>query len=203
MTARIAKEFALQAGIHYEGRFIVNTYLMELHMDVTTEDIREQNIALDRIKYLFDMCFDSCVFVDQQDIAAIDNYCKAGIRVCTLPDSPYDQVVAAVLLSKFNTITEQKLFVDEICISSRICDDLSFYVTSDEEIPFNAVNGVWWKENNASISDGFNKPNKKEKILQLKKDIPDWTAIGLTWKPKPNAKNSKVVFIDPESSHPN
>lgn len=203
MTARISKDFALSAGIHYEGKYIINNYLLKLHMDVTTEDMREQNIALDRIKYLLEECFDSCVFVDQQDIAALDNYSKAGMKVCTVPDGPYDQIIGAVLLSKFNAVTEHKLFVDEIVISSRICDDVDFYISSEEDMPVSTVGSYWWKENNTLISDWVIKPSKKEKIVELKKEIPDWVNLGLTWKPKAKAKNSKVVFIDSDHSQPN
>ena len=202
MTARISKDFALNTGIHYEGKFTINTYLLKLNMEVATEDIREQNIAMERIKYLLEECFDSCVFVDQQDIAALDNYTKAGMKVSTIPDGPYDQIIGAVLMNKFNTVTEKMLYIDEIQISSVIGDDVDFYIASDDDIPLLGTGNHWWRENNTSISDWVKKPNKKDKIVELKKEIPDWSDIGLSWKPKPKAKNSKVEFIDGETTQP-
>ena len=196
MNARISREFTLDAGIHYEGRFLINSYVMELFMDVTTEDVREQNIALERVKYLLTEALDSCVFVDYQDVAAIDNYLKANMKVCPVPEGPYDQIIGSVLMSKFNAVTEGKLFVTEVKICSRICDDLNFYVEYDEEMPLHTNIGTWWHENNTSICDIKLKPNRKEKIVELKRESKDWDDVGLTWKPKTKGK-PKIVYIDP------
>lgn len=196
MNAKISREFSLDAGIHYEGKFIINSYMIKLFMSVTTDDVREQNIALERIKYLISEVFDSCVFVDYQDIAAIDNYLKANMKVCPVPEGPYDQIIGSVLMSKFNAVTEKKLFVDEIKINSRICDDLNFYVEYDEELPLHMQIGTWWHENNTSICDMKLKPNRKEKVVQLKRESKDWDDVNLSWKPKSKGK-TKIVYIDP------
>lgn len=198
MNARISREFTLDAGIHYEGRFLINSYIIELFMDVTTDDVREQNIALERVKYLLTESLDSCVFVDYQDVAAIDNYLKANMKVCPVPEGPYDQIIGSVLMSKFNSVTEGKLFITEVKIGSRICDDLQFYVEYDEEMPLHTNIGTWWHENNTSICDVRLKPNNKDKVVELKRESKDWDDIGLTWKPKTKGK-PKIVYIDPVS----
>ena len=196
MNTRVSREFAFQAAIHYEDSFIINSYHLDMSMDVTTEDIREQNIALDRIKYLLSECFENCVFIEFSETKAIDAYLKAGLKVCQLPEEPFDQIVAAVLLSKFNTVTEKKLFISEIKIRSSICDDVTFYVTSEEDIEFYGSPNVWWTENNASIFD-TNKRTKKEKIVELRKEPIDWNSIGLSWKEKKSTSkdNGEIVFI--------
>ncbi len=195
MNTRISRIFVFQAAIHYENNFILNDYEIELFMDVTTEDIREQNIAMDRIKYLFDVSLDSCIFVDVRDSKAIDLYSRAGIAVCPLPDEPYDQVLAAVLLCKLNMITEKHLFVTEIKIKSRICDDVVFYVAHDEEAEFQHLSNVWWNENNPNVSNSIKK-SKKEKVVELKKEPGDWNSLGLSWKEE--KKKGEVVFIPVE-----
>ncbi len=197
MNARISRNFTIESGIHYEGKYIVNSYMLEVFMTVNTEDTREQNIALDRIKYLVEEVFDSCVFVDQQDLAAIDNYMKANMKVCPVPEGPYDQVIGLLLMSKFNTVAEDRLLIYEIKISSRVCDDLNFYVEVDEELPI-VLAGNWWHENNTSICDIKQKVNKKDKVLQLKREVVDWADLDLVWTPKPKIK-SKVVYIAHEN----
>lgn len=192
MNARISRKFAFSAAIHYEGNFILNSYEIDLYMDVTTEDVREQNIAMDRIKYLFDMSLDSCVFVDMKESKFIELYEKAGIVVCPLPDEPYDQVVAAVLLCKINAITENHLFVTEIKIRSGICDDVVFYIAYNEEAEFQSLSNVWWNENNPNIRS-YTKKSKKEKVVELKKEPSDWNSLGLSWKEE--HKKGEVVFI--------
>lgn len=195
MNARISREFAFQAAIHFENNFIINSYGLTLFMDVTTENIREQNIALERIKYLIHECFENCLFIDISNKTAIENYLKAGIRVCTLPDEPYDQVVAAVLLSKFNAVTEKKLVISEIKINSVICDEVSFYITPDENFDFYTNSETWWTESSPTITECRKKPTKKEKIVELTKELTDWTTLDMGWKEKNDLKGSEIVFF--------
>lgn len=195
MSATISRSFTLQAAIYYEENFIINNYEIKLYMDVNTDNIREQNIAMDRIKYLFDVCLDSCVFIDAKNIKIIDLYDKAGLVICPLPDEPFDQIIGALLIRKINAITENNLFVTEIKIKSRICDDVVFYVSCEEEIEFKNLQGVWWNENSPNISINAKK-TKKEKIVNLKKESIDWNILGLGWKEE--TKKGEVVFIPVE-----
>lgn len=193
MNARISRKFVFQAAIHHEETFIVNDYEIELFMDVTTDDIRLQNVAMDRIKYLFEYCLDSCIFVDIHDSKAIDLYTKANMKVCPLPDEPYDQVIAAVLISKTNAISEKHLFTTEIKIKSRICDDVAFYVSFNEEAEFQYLKNVWWTENSPNINSI--KRSKKEKVVELRKEPKDWNTIGLGWKEAMQCDKGEVVYI--------
>jgi hypothetical protein len=196
MSAKVARSFEFQSAVHFEGTFAINTYNIELSIDVQTEDPREQQIALERIKYIFSECLESCVFVNKNETKSIDAYLKAGIKVCTIPEDPFDQIVAAVLLSKFNTITENKIHITDIKIKSLICDDVVFFVSDNEDISFTDLDNGWWNANNAAISD-IQKTSKKEKIVEIKRETVDWNTLGLTWKQKraSNKENGEIVFI--------
>lgn len=193
MNTKISKKFYFQSGVHYSGTFIINNYDIELFMDVNTDDMREQNIAMDRINYLFSLCLDNCVFVTEEDTDAIKLYSKAGMAVCPLPEEPFDQIVGAVLLSKFNIITEGKLIVTDVKISSKICDDVIFYISYEEDFGLLVDKSKWWNENQPNISTTNNKKNAKEKIVDLKKDSVDWNTLGLGWKEE--TKKGEIVFI--------
>ncbi len=196
MSAKVSRDFVFNTAVHFEGIFIINSYEINLTMLVNTEDNREQNIALERIKYLINECLENSIFVNAKETKTIDLYLKAGLKVCPLPDDPFDQIVGAVLLQKFNVITEQKLYVTEIDIKSAICDDVKFYLSADDEIDFFQNENVWWNDNSASIFD-YTKKSKKEKIVELKKEVTDWNLIGLSWKEKrkSNKDNGEIVFI--------
>lgn len=195
MNSKISKKFYLDACIHKDGTFLVNPYELELSMNVKTEDFSEQNIALGRVCYLIDEAFDSCVFVDLLDIAAIENYKKAGIKVCSIPEGPYDQIVGLILMSKINAVTEHKLIVEEIQITSKSCDSLCFYISIDNSMGYDSPE-YWWNQNSLSITDRNMKSSKKEKIVELNRgSIKDWDEIGLSWKPKAKS-NANIVYID-------
>jgi hypothetical protein len=193
MNARISKKFFFQAAVHHEKTFLINDYDIQLHMIVATDDIREQNIAMDRIKYLFEFCLENSIFINSSDTKAVDLYSKANIRICPLPEDPYDQIIGIVIMNKCNVIAEEKLIVTSIEIKSKLCDDVVFYISADEEVEFTHHHNVWWNENNPS-TNGY-KSSKKEKIVELKKEPKDWNSVGLGWKQNDNCDKGEILFI--------
>jgi len=194
MNARISKDFSFLAGIHTENSFVINSYQIGLNIEVNTIEIREQNIAMERIK-LFLATLEDCVFVNEQEKAAIENYKKAGLKVCTLPDDPYDQVVAVVLMKKLNTITEEKLTIYDISILSLVCDDVKFYVSIHDQTEYDEIKNSWWTQNNIAIIDDVKKSHKKDKIVPLHKNTLDWNNVGLNFKEGADQPNSVLIEL--------
>lgn len=194
MSTKISRDFGFASAIHFENIFIINSYLIDLSIDVRTEDIREQNIALDRIKYFIYECLSNCIFIEHTETKMIDLYLKAGLKVCPLPEEPYDQIVGSVLLLKCNAITENKIFVTDIKIKSSICDDVVFYISEEEASTINVTPNIWFNDNSPLISDY--KKTRKEKVVELKKENPDWNSVGLSWKEKNKSRDKgEIVFI--------
>lgn len=195
MTAKISRQFSFQSGTHFENQFIINNYDITLYMEILTEDSFLQTIAFERIKFIFYNKLENCVFVSSKEKKAIENYITAGINVCTLPDEPYDQVVAGVLLKKFNSIAEQKIHVYEIKIRSYMCDDIEFYINYDDQIdPITGTEG-WWNNSDMSINNLPKFKNTVEKVIELKKEKVDWTNVNLSWKSKNNKSGQEIVVF--------
>lgn len=196
MTARISKEFSFNAAIHFENMFIINNYEVNLFMDVNTEDMEEQTIALERLKYLFEECFENGLFIHlHQEKQIIENYLKAGLKLITLPDEPYDQVVASVIMKKVDSILEEKMFVEEISILSKICEGVEFHIGSDEDLDLLHTKDAWWFSPLPVVNDLAKK--SKDKVVKLKKDAIDWSTLCLNWSSdtKKN-KNQDVVILN-------
>ena len=51
MNPKIEKTFTLYAAVHFQDKFIINLYDFSVSMEVETDSVKEQNIAMDRIKY--------------------------------------------------------------------------------------------------------------------------------------------------------
>lgn len=195
MSAKISRQFYFYAAIYFDELFLINAYNIDLTMTVMTEDIREQNVALDRIKFLLNDCLENAVFISHKETKIIDLYSKAGLKLCLLPEEPFDQVVGAVLLHKFNAILEKKLHVSELKIQSLICDNVLFYISSDDEIDFINNTTGWYMDTSPRISENFRR-TKKDKVVELKKEMLDWNTIGLNWKEKSDHKDAgEIVFI--------
>lgn len=194
MNTQIEKDFDLQACVHFQDTFFMNFYDFTLCMEVNTDSIREQNVAMDRIKYLIYESIENSIFVCFSDQTAIDNYTKAGLKVCMTPEEPYDQIVALLILLKLNAICEGKIKITDIKLTSKLSDDVRFnedFETAQQAV---TING-WWNEVHPNLCSSSQ--DKKEKIVKLVKD--SWGDLGLGWKEK-KSKPAEILFsIRPDS----
>lgn len=196
MTARIIRGFQFQTGVYFSGDFYVNMYDMQLQFNVLNESIREQNIALDRIKYLMQECIEHSIMIYESETATIEKYLDADLRVCTLPEEPYDQIIGIMLLEKINAITEGRLVATDITIGSTMSDGVECLHSEDENIgPFRLAG--WWQENNTKIAN-YAPKSKGKKIVKLSKPAVEWKDVGLSYNESDDiiidSTNSGIVF---------
>ena len=192
MPTRISRDFEFLAAVHFEGNFIMNQYSLTLSLDVNVDSIIEQNIGMDRIKYLVYEVLDSAVFVGQEEEAAAQKYQEAGLKVCILPEEPYDQIITILLFHKLNAICEGKLSVTHIQLNSMLSDEVGFMIDNDEatELQPHFKNG-WWVENSTAIAGKF-ATTKRDKVVKLVKKS-DWGSVGLDWEEK-ESSNAEIIF---------
>ena len=201
MTARIARMFEFQAGVQFADEFFMNTYSMDVQFNVETESIREQNIALERIKYFLNEQLEHSVLCIGTEEAQIAKFLDAGLKVCTLPEEPYDQIIGIMILSKINAITEGKLVATDITISSRMSDEVSCLYSIEENAGPFLLKG-WWKDSSPSINDITPKPSSK-KIVKLNKPKSNWDDMALGWEEaiivSKEFSNAEIVFASFEN----
>lgn len=152
-------------------------------MLVETESIAEQNIALDRVVHFLGLVLHSCVFVHQDDTDAINKYKTADIRVCTLPEEPYDQIISMVLLVKLNAITEGRMIITDLTLGSNMSDGVRFCTVA--EVAANMIDSspeLWWNAPALCI-EHCSKDNDDSKVVKLFGQT-GWAEVGLEWKPK-------------------
>jgi len=190
MSVKLEKTFSFQASVHLQDKFLMNIYDFTLSMEVGTDSIREQNIAMERIKYFLTECLENSIFVHKEEKKIIENYSTAGIKVCSVPDEPYDQIVATLILLKLIAITEGKLLITDIYLVSKLSDDVKLWLEIDD-IDDEYTNDGWWNKTSTCITDSP-KSNKKDKILKLFNNN-EWNDVGLHWKTKPTSAD--VTFI--------
>jgi len=195
MTARITRDFHFVAGVYFEDELYMNTYDLNIHFSVESTLIAEQNIALERIKYLIHS-IDNHVFINNQNEASIEKLKNSNVRVCIIPEEPYDQIIAIMLLVKINSITEGRLIADDIGLMSRMSDGVSCLHSIDENTGPFRLKG-WWNDSSPKIS---NQTVKTKKIVKLKKSDNNWDDLGLGWIAKKESNStSEIVFASFES----
>ena len=174
--------------MYFENQFIINQYDFSIVLEVNTDSMYEQNIAMERLKYLIYECFENSVFVAMNETDIIEKYTKANLKVCIIPEDPYDQIIALLILLKVNAVCEGKLNVTDIVFASKLSDGVKFmenHDTAKNAIPKDG----WWDNKFPSLCSKLQA--KKGKVVKLIKD--EWSDLELGWNQKKN-KPAEVVF---------
>jgi hypothetical protein len=199
MTARINSAFAFTTGVYFGNEFILNNYEIDVDFNVESEIIREQNIALERIKYFLNLCVQNSIFICEDEDEVIQKYLDADLKVCTLPEEPYDQIIGIMLISKLNSINEGRLVVTDITISSSMSDGVWCKHSIEENLgPFNKPG--WWNDSSTKINT-VSKKNKSKKIVKLIKNNVSWEDLYLGWEETPinaitTGPSNEVMFAN-------
>jgi len=201
MSARIHTALAFNAGVFFEGRFFMNSYEIDLTLEVDTESIKEQNVALERMKYFLQETLADSVLIQDTETATIEKYLNADLKVCILPEDPYDQVIAIMLISKLNAIAEGRLHVTDIAVGSSLSEGVSCMVSDDDFMGPLEANG-WWKECSTKINDLASRPSSKKVVKLIKPGI-EWSDVFLGWDeksaPKEQKPNTEILFASFDS----
>lgn len=200
MTARIQRDFQFIAGVHIDNELYLNSYDVEVNFVVESESILEQNIALDRVKYFFLEKLDNAILIHQTSTDVIEKFIDTGMKILLLPEEPYDQIVGIMLLTKINAITENRLVVTDIVITSRMSDGVSYMHSLEENVgPF--ITKGWWNESGPNTNTRILK-NKTKKVVKLTKTISSWEDISLGWIPKISLESEQadVVLVNFEKT---
>jgi hypothetical protein len=201
MTTRIEREFSFQAGVYFKDSFAMNLYEFSVCMNVETDSIREQNVAMERIKYFVSEHLENSIFIEASEQKMIDKYVTCGFKVCTIPEEPYDQMIATMLLLKLNSIAEGRLEITDIALGTRLSDDVRFLFDCESDAgPFERED--WWTEPSVRMTSVPRTQNKKDKIVQLfKTTATDWHDLNLSWKEKSLSVSdrSEISFVPAET----
>jgi hypothetical protein len=178
MTARIQRSFEFLAGVHFGSEFFTNKYNVDIHFNVESESIDEQNVALERIKYFLDDCLQHSILIHTNETRLIEQLYNLNFKLCTLPEEPYDQIVNIMLFQKINALTEGRLVITDISTTSDMSDGVTCFHSYDENVGPLKLKG-WWNDNTVKTTDY--KP-KGKKVVKLTKTSFDWEEVGLSWQ---------------------
>lgn len=194
MNVRLQYPLNFTAGIYYNGQMAMNNYTLKLYMITNTPDGVASNIAYDRIKHFIYNEVDSAIFINSDNVDQCKLYHAAGLNIVTLPSDPVDQLVGIMLQHKLSAITEGRLLIAEIEISSSIGDGLVYSYgdgedVSDLDIP------TWWKSSGLAHHDSS--LIDSDNILSIHQNS-IWHEFDLAWpsdEDEPPTGNT-VVFAD-------
>ena len=174
-NVRIGYSPTFTAGILIPTGVIMNTFSVDVQLMTTTSDHIDQNIALERIKYvIFEQLSDS-IILGSTDKKQITKFANAGFRTIIIPSEPADQLIGLAIWCKINAITKGVFDLIDLSIRSNLGGGICYLHNEDESLgPFE--NKGWWNDpspNCAEIVD------TKKKIVSLIN--PTWKTLDLEW----------------------
>jgi hypothetical protein len=144
MNVRLQYTANFNAGIYYNGQMQMNNYVAKIYMLTNTPDGIASNVALDRIKHFIYTQIDSSIFIDSENQEQCQRYVAANLNVTTFPGGPVDQLVGIMLYYKLKAITEDRMLIGEVEISSGLGEGL-IYIHGDNESVNDVTIPDWWE----------------------------------------------------------
>ena len=192
MNVRIQFPLTFTAGIFYDNQLQMNSYMLKLYMITNSIDGNVSNIAFDRIKHFIYNEIESSIFINSIYKEQCELYNNAGIKITTLPGDPVDQLIGIMLQHKLTAITEGRLIVAEIEISSELCDGLIYMHAEGENLADLNV-PEWWQTSDLIHCD--NDLINSEKILSIHQNS-IWRDLDLIWpNDDKNEQTENTVFF--------
>ena len=193
MNVKIGCTLRLTAGAWFNDRLIMNNYTITLKLLTITSDHHNQNVALDRQKYLVEQCLTDTIFISDSESERIELLQAAGLGVTVLPEEPVDQVIGMALFSKFNAVMEGNMIVRAILISSEAGDDIIYeHDAAENNQPFEDTNGWWNNHEPTHESESAVGQNDTLVILPTGKL---WREVGLEWDAGTDTKTQENILV--------
>ena len=148
-----------------------------------------QTCALPIFHYFLYDKLEHAFFIKDTEKKLIDKLTNLGMKACPIPEEPYDQIIALVLISKLNAITEGRLIITDIVIESRLSDGVKFKENAETAQHVLGQNG-WWRGFQPTIVDLPKYKLSDAKVVQLINN--EWNEVCLSWKEKAPSNTEKI-----------
>lgn len=192
MNVRLNKTWQWQSGLVYQDVFYINTYTATVHMHTTSMYDHDHDVAYGRMEYWFqDVMQDSVMLA--ADSAAVKAYAATGQRLLLFPDQPVDQLVGIMLCLKLNAITEGRLVITDLDLSSVHGADMTYHHNQAEAAGPLSTAG-WWRDCRPIWTHASSSP-RGSKVVSLSRAA-EWNSLDLDWPLAPRSQDSSIVFAD-------
>lgn len=188
MNVRIEYPAEFLAGAYWENMVLMNRYTVRCEMTTGTTDNVEQNIALERMKWILFHAMQNSVFVDGKEKSAIKKLEAAGIKTVPLPAQPVDQVVGMMLYCKLDAVMEGRINLSQLAISSDLGENVIYYQNNLESLgPLNEKG--WWHDPEPMCSNTRSNVGKVVNIDPAQ----TWKSLDLHWTRDESESTANVL----------
>lgn len=191
MNVKIEYPAEFLSAVYWNEKVMFNCYTVRCEMITGTKDNIEQNIALERLKYILFVQMQNSVFIDAREKAAIKKLEAAGLRTIPLPEQPVDQIVGMMLYCKLDAVMEGRIVMGQLKLSSELGENIIYSHTDMETIgPFQQRG--WWNSVEPACSDFKTTTGK---VVDISTKPASWQSLDLHWSQNDDQTDNTVVVF--------
>lgn len=191
MNVRLQVQTSFIAGVYYRDQLMMTNYYVDIDILTSSTDGEQQNVAMDRLKYMLDEVFSNCIFISDTEKLAIKRLQDAGIFTVALPEQPFDQIIGIMLYCKLQAVMEERLNIIELRLNSDLGNKVTYCHCDLESLGPFAKDGWWHKAD--LICEDF-KERDAEKVVKIEKLL-SWQDLNLGWESEDtNEQEKKIVY---------
>jgi len=179
-----------QSSVLIQGLILPNIYTATVTFDFNTSEKEKQIVSFDRMQFLFNGILANNMLANVENPLVTDLYNLTDTVINTLPSEPYDEILAAIIMSKIIAITENNILVDQVDVSSSLGNDISNTVTIEDlaEIDYFGGNAItaadpntlpWWNRSGVDMTDII--LFDKDSPIKIIHDSASWEDYELGW----------------------
>lgn len=162
----------------------INHYEVRVHMRVTTDDSIEYNIAYERMKFWFQDIMHSAVLIHAGD-PKLNTWQDTGLACLDFPEQPLDQVLTLMLMSKITAMSEGRLEILSVGVSSAADDGVVYFCDQEDHLHWFEEPG-WWNDPGPAHTTRSRRGRGHGKVISINRSS-DWKSHDLDW---PSADNN-------------
>lgn len=169
----------------------INTYDVKILMEICTTDNNQYNIAYQRLQFWFHNIMNDCVLI-KSDHALLNHWRCTNARCLEMPTDVVDQTVGMMLMKKTTSITESRINILNLMISSPADDYLGYRIDMEDHLHWFEEPG-WWQDSRPNYVAKAAYQTAAKKIIQMPRND-DWKDHDLDWV-QLLSKNCKVTLL--------
>jgi hypothetical protein len=155
MNVKLSYDMDFSAIIIDDTRMVPTTFNVSINVITATENGAHQNIAFQRILFFINEILRNSVIINAKNPIILDVF-KMFPRnhFCVIPDDPYEQLIGFILFHKLSAITEEKLEIDRIIISSNTSNDIMYTIDDFNDFESEDTDKIdWWNRSDITCSE--------------------------------------------------
>lgn len=177
-----------------DSLLLPNTWTITLEYNAVSDNMLHRDIAMQRLEFMVDEKFDTSVWTNFDNPWVNVFHKKMDTFMITLPNDPYDSLVAAVVMLKAQAVTANVFDIQGCSIVSKLGYNVENVIDYDEAESMalsiehkHITDEPWYMREDAGFTDLLVIDEDQPTLI---KDTEDWKSHELNWDFYDKSENS-------------